>query len=146
MAHRILGGLYHGTDGSHTELVLPSADYRRRRPVQLLWGQHGGLSTGRWERRVGRLWTRRVYGTGRLFSGWWALQPLPPLKTSTASVLNGPIPTTHFLLPRLRAKVSVLPGRRGVGLVENVVDPKKDLLPNSRAQLVWELYHLHDPA
>lgn len=39
-------------------------------------------------------------------------------------------------LLRLRAKVSVLPGECGGGLVENLVDAKKDLLPDSGAQLV----------
>lgn len=57
-------------------------------------------------------------------------------KSNEASVYNGQIPTTRIPIPRLRAKVPVLPGKRGGGLVENVVDPKKDLLPDSGAQLV----------
>lgn len=99
MAHWILGGLYHVTDGSHTDLVLPSADYRRRWPVQLLWGQHSGLSVRRRERRVGRLWTRRIYGTGRLFSWRWALQPLPPLKPVQLLWKMGKSPSHVSLFP-----------------------------------------------
>lgn len=55
-------------------------------------------------------------------------------------------PTPHITLVNLIclfvsllslcAEVPVLPGQCGCGLVENVVDAKEDLLPDSRAQLV----------
>lgn len=66
--------------------------------------------------------------------------------TETSFCAKWVIPHHPLSLPRLRAKVPVLPGKCGGGLGENVVDAEKNLLPNSRAQLVRELYHLHDPA
>lgn len=46
------------------------------------------------------------------------------------------ITITPLSLLRLCAKVQVLSGKCGCWLVENVVDAKKDLLPDSGAQLV----------
>lgn len=129
---------------------LSSAEYRWWWPVQLLWRQHSGRSARRRGRRVFRLWAWRSDGTWGLLSWWWLLmQPLPPLNLLQPwckSESAWQIPITPLSLLRLCAKVQVLSGKCECGPVENVVDAKKDLLPDSGAQLVWELHHLHDPA